>query len=81
MAESRAVLAARAALASVDLSSYDPEQSKLMSERCILVDEHDNAIGAVDKKTCVLLSLQCCHSLSLSPYFLKCESRSLNGEH
>ena len=50
--ESRAVLAARAALASVDLSNYDPEQSKLMDERCILVDEQDNAIGAMDKKTC-----------------------------
>jgi isopentenyl-diphosphate delta-isomerase len=49
---SPAVLAAKAYLASVDLSSYDPEQSRLMNERCILVDEQDNAIGAVDKKTC-----------------------------
>ena len=49
---SPAVRAAQAALASVDLSSYDPEQSKLMDERCILVDEQDNAIGAMDKKTC-----------------------------
>jgi isopentenyl-diphosphate delta-isomerase len=49
---SPAVLAARAALASVDLTSYDPEQSRLMDERCILVDESDNAIGAMDKKTC-----------------------------
>src|SRR5258707_7130977 len=54
MAESRATLAAKAALASVDLSNYDPEQSRLMSERCILVDEQDNAIGAMDKKTCML---------------------------
>jgi isopentenyl-diphosphate delta-isomerase len=53
MSESPAILAARAALASVDLSSYDPEQRRLMSERCILVDEQDNAIGAMDKKTCV----------------------------
>ncbi|KAF4605202.1 isopentenyl-diphosphate delta-isomerase idi1 [Pleurotus pulmonarius] len=53
--ESRAVIAARAALASVDLSTYDPEQSRLMDERCILVDEQDNAIGAVDKKTCHLM--------------------------
>jgi isopentenyl-diphosphate delta-isomerase len=52
MAESPATLAAKAALASVDLSNYDPEQSRLMSERCILVDEQDNAIGAMDKKTC-----------------------------
>ncbi|KAK0478370.1 Isopentenyldiphosphate isomerase [Armillaria novae-zelandiae] len=52
---SPAVLAARAALASIDLSNYDPEQSKLMDERCILVDEDDNAIGAMDKKTCHLM--------------------------
>ncbi|TFK30429.1 isopentenyl-diphosphate delta-isomerase [Coprinopsis marcescibilis] len=52
---SRAVLAAQAALASVDLSDYDPTQSKLMDERCILVDEEDNAIGAMDKKTCHLM--------------------------
>lgn len=51
---SPAVLAAKAALASIDLSNYDPEQSRLMDERCILVDENDNAIGAVDKKTCEL---------------------------
>jgi isopentenyl-diphosphate delta-isomerase len=50
---SPAVLAAQAALASIDLSNYDPEQSRLMDERCILVDEQDNAIGAMDKKTCV----------------------------
>ncbi|PPQ80811.1 hypothetical protein CVT25_001936 [Psilocybe cyanescens] len=55
MSESRAVIAAKAALASIDLSTYDPEQSRLMDERCILVDEQDNAIGAVDKKTCHLM--------------------------
>jgi isopentenyl-diphosphate delta-isomerase len=49
---SPAVQAAQAVLASVDLSTYDPEQSRLMDERCILVDENDNAIGAMDKKTC-----------------------------
>lgn len=53
---SPAVLAAKAALASIDLSGYDPVQSKLMDERCILVDEDDNALGAVDKKTCMFLS-------------------------
>jgi len=52
---SPAVAAAKAYLASVDLSNYDPEQSRLMQERCILVDENDNAIGAVDKKTCHLM--------------------------
>ena len=39
-------------LADIDLSGYDAEQSKLMEERCILVDGQDNAIGAADKKTC-----------------------------
>jgi isopentenyl-diphosphate Delta-isomerase len=51
---SRAREAARTVLGTVDLSSYDPEQSRLMDERCILVDEQDNAIGAADKKTCEL---------------------------
>lgn len=49
---SPAVLAARAALSAIDLGSYDPEQSRLMDERCILVDEQDHAIGTADKKTC-----------------------------
>ena len=39
-------------LATIDLSAYDPEQSKLMEERCILVDAQDTAYGAGDKKTC-----------------------------
>jgi len=52
---SPAVLAAQAALASIDLAGYDAEQSRLMDERCILVDEQDNAIGAMDKKTCHLM--------------------------
>lgn len=68
MSESPAILAAKAALASVDLSSYDPEQSRLMSERCILVDEQDNAIGAMDKKTC---------SISLISFYLYLTLRSL----
>jgi isopentenyl-diphosphate Delta-isomerase len=50
--DSPAVRAAKAALASIDLSGYDSEQSRLMDERCILTDEQDNAIGAADKKTC-----------------------------
>lgn len=52
---SPATAAAKAYLANIDLSAYDPEQSRLMQERCILVDENDNAIGAVDKKTCVFV--------------------------
>ena len=40
------------AFASIDLSGYDQTQSKLMDERCIVVDESDKAIGALDKKTC-----------------------------
>lgn len=50
---SRAVEASRAVLKSIDLSAdYDPEQTRLMDERCILVDEDDRALGAADKKTC-----------------------------
>ncbi|KAK7694682.1 hypothetical protein QCA50_001870 [Cerrena zonata] len=52
---SRAVLASRAVLSSIDLSKYDAEQSRLMDERCILVDEEDRALGAADKKTCHLM--------------------------
>jgi isopentenyl-diphosphate Delta-isomerase len=54
MAISPAVAAARAALASIDLANYDAEQSRLMDEKCILVDENDNALGAADKKTCMI---------------------------
>ena len=43
---------AQSAFATIDLSGYDAEQSRLMDERCIVVDEQDNAIGALDKKTC-----------------------------
>ena len=46
------VASSAAQLASIDLSNYDPEQSRLMDERCILVDEQDRALGAADKKTC-----------------------------
>jgi len=42
-------------LASVDLSNYDPRQSHLMAEQCILVDEQDCTWGAADKKTCHLM--------------------------
>ena len=49
---SPALLASRAVLSTIDLSKYDPEQSRLMDERCILVDEEDRALGAADKKTC-----------------------------
>ncbi|KZT40069.1 Isopentenyldiphosphate isomerase [Sistotremastrum suecicum HHB10207 ss-3] len=48
-------IASAAHLATVDLSGYDPVQSQLMEERCILVDEHDRAYGAADKKTCHLM--------------------------
>ena len=43
-------------LASIDLSEYDPEQSRLMDERCIVVTPDDVAIGALDKKTCHLMA-------------------------
>ncbi|KZT59647.1 Isopentenyldiphosphate isomerase [Calocera cornea HHB12733] len=43
-------------LDTIDLSAYDPEQSKLMDERCIVVTPQDVPIGALDKKTCHLMS-------------------------
>lgn len=52
MFDSPAVRASKLVLSSIDLSTYDPEQSRLMDERCILVDEEDRALGAADKKTC-----------------------------
>jgi hypothetical protein len=39
-------------MATVDLSNYNSEQARLMKERCILVNENDNALGAIDKKDC-----------------------------
>jgi len=42
-------------MATIDLSAYDPEQSRLMSERCIVVTPDDVPIGALDKKTCHLM--------------------------
>ena len=38
-------------MASIDLSGYEFEQAKLMDERCIIVDENDKPLGALDKKT------------------------------
>ena len=49
---SKTVLSA-ADLATINLVGYDPEQSRLMDERCILVDDQDRPIGAADKKTCM----------------------------
>ncbi|KIM85182.1 hypothetical protein PILCRDRAFT_817177 [Piloderma croceum F 1598] len=42
-------------MANVDLSNYDSEQVRLMKERCILVNENDDAHGAIDKKDCHLM--------------------------
>jgi hypothetical protein len=53
MATATTTATAQAAFATIDLSSYDAEQSRLMDERCIVVDEQDRAIGALDKKTCM----------------------------
>ncbi|KAJ2775611.1 isopentenyl-diphosphate delta-isomerase idi1 [Coemansia javaensis] len=41
--------------AGLDLSQYDEEQVRLMSEMCILVDENDRAVGAASKKQCHLM--------------------------
>jgi len=52
-ATTTATSSAQAAFATIDLSGYDAEQSRLMDEKCIVVDEQDRAIGALDKKTCM----------------------------
>lgn len=54
-----ATITTQSTFATIDLSTYDAEQSRLMDERCIVVDEHDKVIGALDKKTCT-----CCCTLS-----------------
>lgn len=43
----------------VSLDGYDEEQVRLMEERCILVDEKDQAYGEGSKKQCKLKS---CHA-------------------
>lgn len=51
-----AAASATSAFTSIDLKGYDVEQARLMDERCIVVDENDRAIGALDKKTCLYLN-------------------------
>ena len=68
--------AAAAALATIDLKGYDAEQTRLMSERCILVDEQDRPLGAADKKTCEHTHLPCAERPSHITY-----QRPPNGEH
>ena len=38
------------------LDAYDEEQVRLMEERCILVNEKDEAYGEESKKTCKLFT-------------------------
>lgn len=64
------------AMATVDLSNYNSEQAKLMQERCILVNENDQARGTVDKKDCKCSGLELERlSYRLHPH------RSLDGKH
>eukprot|EP00051_Salpingoeca_urceolata_P009893 m.120255 g.120255 ORF g.120255 m.120255 type:complete len:169 (+) comp16497_c0_seq4:72-578(+) len=42
-------------MATLDLSSYDEEQIRLMAEECIVVDLEDKAIGSKSKKECHLM--------------------------
>ena len=70
-------------LASVDLSGYDFEQAKLMDERCIVVDENDKPLGALDKKTCRSLHRAPCGPklATVCPYKTVIYARPLDGEH
>jgi hypothetical protein len=61
-------------MATIDLSKYDSEQAKLMKERCILVNENDESLGAIDKKDCESVSFECDHiAYSIT--------RSFDGKH
>ena len=70
-------------LASIDLSGYDFEQAKLMDERCIVVDENDKPLGALDKKTCRLLHRAPLWSrlVVACPYKNAIYARPFNGEY
>ncbi len=67
-------------LASIDLSEYDVEQAKLMDERCIIVDENDNPLGALDKKTCRSLHRAPCGPI-VCPYKNAIYARPFDGEY
>ncbi|KAL7421840.1 isopentenyl-diphosphate delta-isomerase idi1 [Cryptotrichosporon argae] len=47
---------APAQASSVDLAAYDDEQVRLMEERCILVNDEDEAYGEGSKKECHLMA-------------------------
>jgi hypothetical protein len=67
---------AQAAFATIDLSGYDAEQSRLMDERCIVVDEQDRPIGALDKKTCMCQRVLFCDGSNSGT-----DNRPPYGEH
>jgi len=73
---------ATGAFVSIDLKGYDQEQARLMDERCIVVDENDRAIGALDKKTCLCMDYDCDDRMhlefSLPP---PCAPRPFHGKH
>ena len=70
-------------LASIDLSGYDFEQAKLMDERCIVVDENDKPLGALDKKTCRSWHRAPCglRLATMCPYKNVIYARPFDGEH
>jgi len=64
------------------LKGYDQEQARLMDERCIVVDENDRAIGALDKKTCLCMDYDCDDRTHLEfPLPPPCAPRPSHGKH
>ena len=45
----------RVAISDADLQGYDEEQTRLMEEVCIVLDENDVPIGSASKKVCKFL--------------------------
>lgn len=69
-----------APLSTIELNGYDEEQVRLMEERCILVNEKDEAYGEGSKKQCEWGSV----SFSFSSRIIKlttCCLRPFDGEY
>lgn len=65
--------------AAPDLDAYDEEQVRLMEERCILVNEQDEAYGEDSKKTCKLTSFVTIGACKLTPALGHLMSNINNG--
>lgn len=73
---------AAAPLSTIELNGYDEEQVRLMEERCILVNEKDEAYGEGSKKQCEWVSVSFSFLFVFMRYKLTtCCLRSFDGEY